>query len=84
MRFDRFLVENKYFSSREKAITAIKDGKVLVNKKVINKPSFDIKEEVIIEIINDELTFVSRGGKKLEHAIKCLRYFYCKNLSENI
>lgn len=81
MRFDRFLVENKYFSSREKAITAIKDGKVLVNKKVINKPSFDIKEEVIIKIINDEHTFVSRGGKKLEHAIKCFHLDFCnKNI----
>lgn len=70
MRFDRYLVENKYFNTRTKALVAIKEGKVLVNDKVIIKPSFEIKNDVNIIIRHDELEYVSRGGKKLEHAIK--------------
>ena len=70
MRFDRYLVENKYFNTRTKALVAIKEGKVLVNDKVIIKPSFEIKNDVNIIIKHDELEYVSRGGKKLEHAIK--------------
>ena len=69
MRIDRFLVDNKYFNTREKAKVAIKENKVLVNNNVVNKPSFDINEDDIITIINDEISYVSRGGFKLEHAI---------------
>lgn len=69
MRIDKYLVENKYFNSREKAITAIKDGKIKVDGIIILKPSFSVKKDINIEIISEGNTYVSRGGKKLEHAI---------------
>lgn len=72
MRFDRYLVENKYYSTREKAIVAIKEGKVFLNNKVVKKPSFDVNLDInlSITIVHDGNEYVSRGGKKLEHAIK--------------
>lgn len=69
IRIDKYLVENKYFDSREKAITAIKEGKVKVNGIAITRPSFSIKNDINIEIISTGNTYVSRGGKKLEFAI---------------
>lgn len=69
MRLDVYLVTNKYFESREKAVFSIKSGAVSVDNKIILKPSFDITIQRV-EIIEDVLPFVSRGGFKLEGAIK--------------
>ncbi len=72
MRIDRYLVENKYFSSREKAVSAIKEGRIILNDKVIIKPSLNIKNDdnsIKINILPCEKEYVSRGGKKLEHAV---------------
>lgn len=69
MRLDVYLVNNNLFDSREKASFAIKAGAVLVNDKVISKPSFDIIDQKV-EIVKEANPFVSRGGFKLDHAIK--------------
>ncbi len=69
MRLDNFLVLNKNIESRNKANILIKEGNVLVNNKKILKPSFDVDDSDEIEIIK-ELSYVSRGGLKLEGAIK--------------
>lgn len=68
MRLDVFLVQNNYYSSREKASDAIKKGIVLVDGKIILKPSFDITDEKI-EITEELLPYVSWGGMKLKRAI---------------
>ena len=49
-RLDVFLVENSYTPSRSKALELIKSQKVMVNKKIIIKPSFlvSISDEIII------------------------------------
>ncbi|MCI5745523.1 MAG: TlyA family RNA methyltransferase [Erysipelotrichaceae bacterium] len=69
-RLDVFLVENSYAPSRSKALELIKSQKVMVNKKIIIKPSFlvSISDEIII-LQSDVLKYVSRGGLKLERAI---------------
>ncbi len=71
MRIDKFLVEEKYFSTREKAAFAIKKGCVMVNDFCIQKTSFIINPEIDnVKISEDDiLKFVSRGGLKLEKAI---------------
>ena len=68
MRLDSYLVEKGYFESRNKAQAEIKNGNVLVDGIKILKPSFDVSDSKI-EIL-DKLKYVSRGGLKLEEAIK--------------
>ena len=70
MRLDLFLVENNYFNSRQKAQNAIKEGAVSVNGKVINKPNFECSLGDDIVILKETNPYVSRGGYKLEAAIK--------------
>lgn len=69
MRLDVYLSENKDFKSRNKAAEAIKRGVILVNGKIVDKPSreFD-KSKDIVEIVNCD-SFVSNGGYKLQKAL---------------
>jgi len=66
-RLDIFLVKRELFSSREKAQEGIKHGRVEVNGKIINKPSFMVTNVDKIEVKKvDE--YVSRGAYKLKTA----------------
>ena len=67
MRLDKYLVDNGYFESRTKATYEIKEGNVLVDGKPV-KPNYDYVTGTI-EIV-DKMPYVSRGGFKLEGAIK--------------
>ena len=69
-RLDVFLVNNNYFTSREKASQAIKKGIVEVDGKVVTKPSFPTSEDAKINILEVMLRYVSWGGMKLERAIE--------------
>ncbi len=68
MRLDKFLVENNYFTSRNKASEAIENKQVLVNGKIA-KASLDVNENSIIKLIEKDFTFVSQGGYKLNNAL---------------
>ena len=70
MRLDLYLVDNNYFESRNKAKMEIEAGNVFVNDKKILKGSFDVTDNDIIKISEDICPYVSRGGYKLESAIK--------------
>jgi 23S rRNA (cytidine1920-2'-O)/16S rRNA (cytidine1409-2'-O)-methyltransferase len=69
IRLDQALVRRGLCESRERAKRAILAGQVRVNAQIARKASDSVKAE-------DELTldapdkFVSRGGHKLEHALK--------------
>lgn len=65
MRLDKYLVEESYFESRNRALEAIKEGRVTVNGKVA-KPSIKVDRESHIEI-RDEKFYVSRAARKLEN-----------------
>ena len=69
-RLDVFLVNNGYYSSREKASQAIKKGLIEVDGKVITKPSSQTTDESTIKILDVMLPYVSWGGMKLERAIQ--------------
>ncbi|HEC45737.1 MAG TPA: TlyA family RNA methyltransferase [Epsilonproteobacteria bacterium] len=64
MRLDKYLVEEGYFESRNRAHDAIKAGKVIVNGK-IPKVSMKIDENSSVEV-EDEKFYVSRAARKLE------------------
>ncbi|WP_425448588.1 TlyA family RNA methyltransferase [Dethiothermospora halolimnae] len=70
VRLDKLLVDKNIIESREKAKKYIKTGNILVNGKKIRKPSTKINEESSIEIINDPIPYVGRGGLKLEKALR--------------
>ena len=64
MRLDKYLVEKGYFESRNRALDAIKRGKVFVNG-VVAKASHKCDESTNIDI-DQEKFYVSRAAKKLE------------------
>ncbi len=68
MRLDSYILQKGLTNSRNKAKELIQNGKVLVDKKVITKPSFDVKDAQI-EILQD-IVYVSRAGYKLEGFLK--------------
>ena len=69
MRVDKYLVENNLVPSRTYAENLVLKGKVKVDGRVITKPSFDIKENMSVEIVEDE-GYASQGAYKLLQAIK--------------
>lgn len=68
-RLDLLLVEKQLVKSRSQAIDLIKHGKVRIDGVQVTKPSTSVSIEANIEVEKDNL-FVSRGGQKLEHALK--------------
>lgn len=69
-RIDNILVDKGYFPTRQKAKYAI-DGKcIYVNNVLVEKSSKIFDEDCNIEIKGEMLQFVSRGGLKLDKAIK--------------
>ena len=69
MRLDKYLVSKGFYPSREKAQFAIMQKSVIVDGKMMDKPSKEIPETASIEIFDIFNKFVSRGGLKLEKAI---------------
>ncbi len=65
MRLDKYLVEEGYFESRNRAHDAIKAGHVTVDGKK-PKASAKIDENSLVEVA-DEKFYVSRAARKLEN-----------------
>jgi len=70
MRLDKYLTDNQFFTSREKAQTAIKHSTVKVNGEIVTKASMDITDTMTVEVIDLFNKYVSMGGLKLEKAIQ--------------
>ena len=68
-RLDQALVERGLCESREKAKRAVLAGQVRVNAQSAHKPSDSVKPDDALALDAGE-KFVSRGGHKLEHALK--------------
>ena len=70
-RLDLILVERGLFDTREKAKREIMAGNVIVNEQAVTKAGTNFKDTDELSIrIKDRLKYVSRGGLKLEKAIK--------------
>jgi 23S rRNA (cytidine1920-2'-O)/16S rRNA (cytidine1409-2'-O)-methyltransferase len=69
-RLDNLLVERGIAESRERAKALILSGDVKVDGKPINKAGTPIKENSEIEFTGKDMPYVSRGGLKLEKAIR--------------
>ncbi len=69
-RLDILLVKSGLATSREKAKTMIMEGIVLVNGQREDKPGTTFKDDVKITLKGKPMPYVSRGGLKLEKAVK--------------
>lgn len=69
-RLDKILTDKGFFETKSKAQGAIMAGDVKINDEVITKAGYllELKENTKIEI--KSLPFVSRGGLKLDKAVK--------------
>ena len=70
-RLDAALVERGLCTGRDRAKGIIMAGQVYVNNQKADKPGMTISPEDQIEVRGDQLAYVSRGGLKLEKAMKC-------------
>jgi len=74
-RLDKELVIRNLVDTRTKAQELIKSGVIKVNDKIQTKASYLVSSEDIIFIKENEiLKYVSRGGFKLEKALKVFNY----------
>ena len=69
-RLDVLLVERLYADSRTKAQAIIMSGNVYVNGQKADKPGISYEESVEIEVRGATCPYVSRGGLKLEKALR--------------
>ncbi|MCR3905653.1 MAG: TlyA family RNA methyltransferase [Tenericutes bacterium] len=67
MRLDHYLVEKNLAKSRSKATDLIKRGLVLVDDEVILKTGYEISDQNVDVLENEQ--FVSRAGEKLKKAL---------------
>ena len=69
-RLDVLLVERMYAETRSKAQAIIMSGNVYVNGQKADKPGVSYEETVDIEVRGAVCPYVSRGGLKLEKALR--------------
>lgn len=70
VRLDQLVFDLGLTESRERAKTTIMSGLVFVNGQRVDKPGTAVDPEAKIEVHGDALPFVSRGGYKLDKALK--------------
>lgn len=69
-RLDKLLLERGVTSSRERAQALILAGKVLVNGQKVEKAGAGVDGSADIRLLGEDLKYVSRGGLKLEEAVR--------------
>jgi 23S rRNA (cytidine1920-2'-O)/16S rRNA (cytidine1409-2'-O)-methyltransferase len=69
-RIDVLLVEKGLQETRQKAQATIMSGLVFVNQQRVDKPGTAVPNDALIEVRGNALPYVSRGGLKLEKAMK--------------
>ena len=70
IRLDQLVFDKGLTESRERARTTIMAGLVFVNGQRVDKPGTAVDPEAKIEVHGETLPFVSRGGYKLDKALK--------------
>ena len=69
-RLDVLLVERGFAESRQKALGTIMSGVVFVNGRRADKAGLAVPEDAEVELRGSVLPYVSRGGLKLEKAMR--------------
>lgn len=70
IRLDQLVFDLGLTESREKAKTTIMSGLVFVNGQREDKPGMQVAPDASVEVKGSALPYVSRGGFKLEKALK--------------
>ena len=70
VRLDQLLVDLGFSQSRERAKITIMEGSVFVDGQRVDKPGTAVDPEKKVEVRGEQLPYVSRGGLKLEKALK--------------
>jgi len=70
LRLDDFLVSKGYFDTKSQAQGNILAGKVKINGEKIYKAGYQISAEKEFDVEIESMPFVSRGGFKLDKAVK--------------
>ncbi|MCL2343476.1 MAG: TlyA family RNA methyltransferase [Firmicutes bacterium] len=69
-RLDQLVCERGLIESRERAKTMIMAGLVFVDGQRVDKPGAQVAENAALELRGESLPYVSRGGLKLEKALR--------------
>lgn len=69
-RLDTILVEQGFFETKSRAQAAVMAGKVRVNGHPVTKAGHATPADALVEVIGEDLKYVSRGGLKLEKALQ--------------
>lgn len=70
LRIDALLVQKGLAPGRDRAKALIMEGSVFVNGQKTDKPGDEVDENAAVEVRGRALPYVSRGGLKLEKAVK--------------
>lgn len=70
IRLDQLVFDLGYTDSRERAKTTIMSGHVFVNGQRADKPGTPVAPDARVEVRGEALPFVSRGGFKLDKALR--------------
>ncbi len=70
-RLDKLLVDQGRVASRERARRLVMAGQVFVDRRRVDKPGTLVALAAAIEVRGDDIPYVSRGGLKLEAALRC-------------
>lgn len=83
-RLDIYLFENGYTKSRSAAQALIMEGSVYINNQKAMKAGDMVNGDENIEVRGKALEYVSRGGLKLEKAIKSFNIDLCGSICMDI
>jgi 23S rRNA (cytidine1920-2'-O)/16S rRNA (cytidine1409-2'-O)-methyltransferase len=72
-RLDKLLVDRGFIQSRERAKAMILAGLVLVDDRVVDKVGTSVDPDCLIRLKGSDHPYVSRGGLKLEEALRRFR-----------
>jgi len=70
IRLDQYLVQNGLLQSRERAKAMIMAGVVYINGQKADKAGDPVPDGAVVEVRGKDIGYVSRGGLKLEKAMK--------------
>ena len=74
IRLDLLVVQQGFAPTRQRAQALIMAGKILVDQVPVDKPGSRVAPDAKLALKGAEMPYVSRGGLKLEGALKAMGY----------